>query len=489
MASPFSSRAFDDALLAPAAVGSAAPGRRTAAVCYSGWLGVSVHAGGESIRQNVLEPLEADLLFALTHHKNDQCSDSQSCGLARRFPALMPRLVALDLAPMLELGWLVHTMEALPHWPAILRAYGSKNRTWRQAPKHVRCERNPQWGTASNPVGSNAYKCANIYLGNTIFAPVLGSARLHVLRQLHDIRRCLTLIERREAATGVGYTRVVHSRLEDVWLRPHPPLSLLAETSAAGRDVMWVPTGEDYYGGLNDRHAVMGRRAADRYMSRWDYIVDGRVLQIDAQLATGRVASGVAAQDENFVRSLAAHFGIEVRRFAAVQYLGCCGASTSSDEVIKQGRHGVRSSCFSRACVVRAMPNDADAAGVCSSAAAAAAVHGGVGDAAAAMSKAAATTAAAALPLAPLYGKYRSEVEQAVHHAVALGLPGATWVEQPPPTHCPAELKRNLRRRATHCTASLGIGVPRQNEVGLGALLKRLKRRAFRGESPNVVWV
>lgn len=99
----FSSRTFDDTLLGPAAVGSAAPGR-SVAVCYSGWLGVSVHGGGESIRQHVLEPLEADLLLALTHHKNDGCSTSQSCGLARRFPALMPRLVALDLAPMLELA-------------------------------------------------------------------------------------------------------------------------------------------------------------------------------------------------------------------------------------------------------------------------------------------------------------------------------------------------------------------------------------------------
>ena len=71
-------------------------------------------------------------------------------------------------------------MEALPHWPEILRAYGSKNRTWRQMPKHVRCERNPLWGTAKNPAGGNAYKCANIYLGNTLFAPVLGSARLLV---------------------------------------------------------------------------------------------------------------------------------------------------------------------------------------------------------------------------------------------------------------------------------------------------------------------
>ena len=47
---------------------------------------------------------------------------------------------------------------------------------------------------ASGATPSSGYKCRGIYLGNTIFAPVLGSVRLHVLRQLHDIRRCLGLL-------------------------------------------------------------------------------------------------------------------------------------------------------------------------------------------------------------------------------------------------------------------------------------------------------
>ena len=104
---------------------------------------------------------------------------------------------------------------------------------------------------------------------------VLGSARLHVLRQLHDLRRCLTLVGEREAATGVPYTHVIHSRLEDVWLRPHPPLALLPVREADGREAVWIPSGEDYYGGINDRHAVMSRAAAEFYLRRWDYVING----------------------------------------------------------------------------------------------------------------------------------------------------------------------------------------------------------------------
>ena len=54
----------------------------------------------------------------LTHHKGDNCSSAASCDLAGRLPRLVSTVAALDLAPMLELSWLVRTMEALPHWPS-----------------------------------------------------------------------------------------------------------------------------------------------------------------------------------------------------------------------------------------------------------------------------------------------------------------------------------------------------------------------------------
>ena len=50
---------------------------------------------------------------------------------------------------------------------------------------------------------------------------------------------------------------MVHTRLEFAWLRPHPPLSALHPAH------VWVPAGEDYYSGVNDRHAVLSRAAAE----------------------------------------------------------------------------------------------------------------------------------------------------------------------------------------------------------------------------------
>ena len=174
--------------------------------------------------------------------------------------------------------------------------------------------------------GASPYSCTGVYLGNTIFAPVLGSFRLHVLRQLHDIRRCLSLVGEREAAVGRPYDRLVHTRLEFVWLRPHPPLQMLSPHA------IWIPSGEDYYGGVNDRHAVLSRAAAEVYMRRWDLIVDGTIMKLDHQLRSGGVTNGVALQDENLVGTLLRRFQLPLRRFPGVAYLGCCLASSDAGQ-------------------------------------------------------------------------------------------------------------------------------------------------------------
>ena len=76
---------------------------------------------------------------------------------------------------MLSLEQLVSRMEALPHWPDVLAAYNGGPR--------VHCHRTDGWRTEAD---GSPYRCKNIYLGNTIFAPVLGASRLNVLRQLHQ---------------------------------------------------------------------------------------------------------------------------------------------------------------------------------------------------------------------------------------------------------------------------------------------------------------
>ena len=224
----------------------------------------------------------------------------------------------------------------------------------------------------------------------------------------------------------------------------------------------------------------MSRRAADFYLRRWDYVLDGEVMRLDPQLRAGRVWNGMTVQDENFVRNLAAHFRLEVRRFPAVQYLGCCGASTAPDEVIAKRRHGMRTSCFSRACVRRRMVPDETAAQVCSAAT----------TPQSAAAAAAAAAAAGAHAMQPINGKYRSEVETAVHHAIALGLPGAQYTYYPglDDEGRPCAPSAQPRARGPACAPAVGISVPRAHQLGFRALLQQLKRRAFRGDSAHVVW-
>ena len=184
-------------------------------------MGVSVARGGASLKANLIEPLRAQTLLALTYNANDGCTSVASCALAARWPALAP-FAAVDMQPMLSHEVLTRTLEGLPHWPSILSAYSH--------PKSpVNCvRREPGNGTLSGATAGttdaaarapSTYRCRGIYLGNTIFAPVLGSPKLHVLRQLHDIHRCLNVAAARERSVGRMYDRIVHTR--PTWTRLH----------------------------------------------------------------------------------------------------------------------------------------------------------------------------------------------------------------------------------------------------------------------------
>ena len=97
------------------------------------------------------------------------------------------------------------------------------------------------------------------------------------LREFHYQSRCMQMIEAHEAQVrgGLQYERVLFTRLEMIWLQPHPPLSLLDPS------LVWVPAGEDN-GGINDRHWLAGRAHARHMMRRYDarqdatYIMSGQ---------------------------------------------------------------------------------------------------------------------------------------------------------------------------------------------------------------------
>jgi hypothetical protein len=476
------------------------PRKERCAVCFSGWVGVAAANGGALLVENLIKPLQAETLLALTHHPSDNCDSIRSCRVAERFPALLP-YAAATIAPMLPMRRLIELMEALPHWPAITRAYSQRGSRVNCVPALNLTGALP--GTIGGP---SSYTCHGIYLGNTIFAPVLGSAKLHVLRQLHDIRRCLGLLGEHETAVGAAYDRVVHTRLEYIWLRPHPPLALLSPQA------VWVPSGEDYYGGVNDRHAVLSRAAAEVYMRRWDMITDGTIMRIDSQLRVGKVTNGLALQDENLVGALLRYFHLPLRRFPGVAYLGCCNHSVDSEATTSTRQRGLKRRCFSKACVVRKLPTDAAAAATCSAAdgsyAGALPWTGGVNATGGASGVAMVRAAREAVTSGVIQlGKYRSEVEIAVQHALALGLPGAEYrlfgggieaqVGSKVANACtlpPRQKGVRLQATATlnepnpsQCV-QVGISVPVHRAAAFRALLALLKKRAFRLESQHVRW-
>ena len=103
-----------------------------------------------------------------------------------------------------------------------------------------------------------------------------------------------------------------------------------------------------------------------------------------------------------------------------------------------------------------------------------------------------------------LLGKYRSEVEIAVQHHLAMSLPGARYAlqagrERVDIYHCdPPPRKKKGGRGAVPvpvpvaggpgACANVGVAAPEARAAGFRAVLANLKRRAFRIESPHVEW-
>ena len=290
-------------------------GPAAAAVCFSGWLGREVADGGASIRRELVDAIGADVHLALGYLARDNCDSETSCRIEERLHGLKPftRVSVFRLPSTPEL---VAAMEALPHWPAIVHAFGK------------RCVRNVT--LADGP----RYDCTGLYMGNTIFSPVLGTTSS--LHEFVGFQRCLSdLIGPQETQRNRPYEWLVHSRLEAVWLRPHPPLEMFDPR------YVWIPNGEDYYGGYNDRHAVLARDAAKVYFGRWETIVSGDVMRIDRQLRGGKVADRGLVQSEPFLKTVLNAAGLNVRRFPAAMPLACCPENAR---------------CFAAACYTRVLP-------------------------------------------------------------------------------------------------------------------------------------
>ena len=93
------------------------------AALFTGWQNTPFDAA--NLNHHLLRPLHAEAILLLTHTANDGCDSVTSCGLRKRFAKLEP-IARLALEPMPTTVGLLRTLEALPHWPAILKSF---NRT------------------------------------------------------------------------------------------------------------------------------------------------------------------------------------------------------------------------------------------------------------------------------------------------------------------------------------------------------------------------
>ena len=238
---------------------SAARRPTTVAVLYAGWLSVRVPQRGEAARRNLINVLGADVFVAgTTCPLSEQIVSDASAQTSKAPVAAMKHRLARPSAC----------------------SEGSKHCAHLHAHEPNECSRSPSCGSDSSVhliglVVAARFQASKTADGITIFAPVLGDRNLSVLRELHDYSRSIRLVEVHEARKrgGTRYARIVFSRLEFEWLAPHPPLGLLEPSSA-----VWLPSG-GVSGGLNDRHALLSRSAADVYMKRWEVRGGSRAQQ------------------------------------------------------------------------------------------------------------------------------------------------------------------------------------------------------------------
>lgn len=396
------------------------------AVCFSGLDSARAEPG---LRPMLIDPLGADVLLALTagiHHSTpapvsaSACCDQAARERAReRFHELQP-IAELTIRPTPATSEIVTMLTSTSHWPDILGLLGGY------------C-RQPNATNSSGVDKQQPFKCDRKYLrdaGNTYLSPVIAGG--NVLRQLHSTSGCLAALLQREASVGRTYDRVVHSRLDYLWLRPHPPLQLLD-----GRCRVWTPFGEDY-GGLCDRHAVLDRTIAPIYLGRWDMILDGRVMQNDPYFSTHRPWHGRSS--EKHLGDIVNRNNGSVCRFPPFAVLGCCGANSSH--------------CRLRTCSGVTLPSEL--------------ALGWQRD------------------QLVVRGKYGTELHSAVTHALAATHPGAT-LRLTPYTQPRVPAYGGCFGKCWNSPAVLKVIVPAANETGLRAVLTKIFRSST--FSQRAAWV
>eukprot|EP00929_Paragymnodinium_shiwhaense_P093983 TRINITY_DN5433_c0_g1_i4.p1 TRINITY_DN5433_c0_g1~~TRINITY_DN5433_c0_g1_i4.p1 ORF type:complete len:744 (-),score=127.87 TRINITY_DN5433_c0_g1_i4:340-2571(-) len=264
------------------------------AVCVTGPLRTAnLTAGLESIRDNLAAALEADLFLYIPvpqdmdaveeDHSTEYDIENQTLKGESATPGSVLRTLQNVRTAVFVPEWTLAELASLIH--------------------------------AGTP-GGNARLAKFLRVHGNWRAPLFGEigGNLLMLYQQHQCRR---MVIASEAARSRKYHWVVWSRIDSFWLFPHPPLQRLPDD---GRRVAWVPDGEDWGGGLNDRHAAVQRSASDAYLSRWETAVDGSVLNYVREARRLRKK----LSGETWLRIWIQRQGLTLARFAPTSVVQCC---------------------------------------------------------------------------------------------------------------------------------------------------------------------
>lgn len=135
------------------------------------------------------------------------------------------------------------------------------------------------------------------------------------LQMLFQQAACREMISAYEEQRGVQYKYITFSRIDFLWFADHPSIHRLEIPPSL--KAAWIPRGDDWGTGINDRHAVLTRAASDLYLSRWHQILDGSAVKLLDALP--QRSSG-----ETMLRRQLLSSGIQVRRFSTIAFVLCC---------------------------------------------------------------------------------------------------------------------------------------------------------------------
>ena len=273
------------------------------AVCMMASEHNTVVAGGSNVAKNMLAPLGPPHPDVFLSVLTDSLGARDPAALARGLPFAVAAVGVIERS----VARVAPELTRLPHFPWLRAAVGGNSPGC--YPRRL-----------AGAYDVQVYDCVNLFEGNSFLAPVLG--RTGSLFELQQAQQCWNWLEGHETRRQQEYKWVVSTRLDFWWLVPHPSLTEMTHRHTEHSSRVWIPTGQDW-GGVNDRHAIMGRHAASKYLQRWSAVHSGLVVNMSAH--TERPLAGM--NSEKFLDLVLTYSGLSVSRYAASQFLTCCDPS------------------------------------------------------------------------------------------------------------------------------------------------------------------